>query len=300
MFEPAVKWSGSKRSQAAEIVRRIPSGIDTYYEPFCGGCSILYRMLSDCPQKARRYVCSDLNGDLISLWNTIRDNPKRLIDDYDAMWHEMNCESRDNAEVSSSIESRKRYFEKVRDEFNQSRNPSLFLFIMRTCTNGMPRYNKSGAFNNSFHVTRKGIEPLRLARILRNWSELLRKHRVEFVCRSYEDVWAGEDDFIYCDPPYAGTKGMYFGGIDLYSFFGWLGRQTARWALSFDGKAGISDLTYDVPESLYKTHEYLRNGNSSFRRVIGKDRHADVYESLYCNYKLPEEATLKVQDLFSC
>lgn len=45
MYEPAIKWSGSKRSQAEEILKRFPRQINTYYEPFCGGCSILRRLL---------------------------------------------------------------------------------------------------------------------------------------------------------------------------------------------------------------------------------------------------------------
>ena len=66
MFEPAIKWSGSKRSQAEEIVKLFPKEIDTYYEPFCGGCSVLRRLLSS-DIKVNHYICSDLNGDLINL-----------------------------------------------------------------------------------------------------------------------------------------------------------------------------------------------------------------------------------------
>lgn len=45
VFEPAIKWSGSKRSQAFEILGYFPYEIDTYYEPFCGGCSVLNRLM---------------------------------------------------------------------------------------------------------------------------------------------------------------------------------------------------------------------------------------------------------------
>ena len=86
------------------------------------------------------------------------------------------------------------------------------------------------------------------------------------------------------DPPYAGTKGMYFGGIDLQKFFDWLRDVKCRWILSFDGRTDKEDLTYAVPEDIYARHEYLKSGNSSFRRVIGKDRHASVEESVYLNY----------------
>jgi DNA adenine methylase len=43
--KPIIRWSGSKRNQAKEIIKYFPKNIDTYYEPFCGGASILYRLL---------------------------------------------------------------------------------------------------------------------------------------------------------------------------------------------------------------------------------------------------------------
>ena len=74
MFQPLIKWSGSKRSQASEIIKYFPKEIDTYYEPFCGGCSVL-RTLLESNIKVNRYICSDLNTELIELWRLIKSNP---------------------------------------------------------------------------------------------------------------------------------------------------------------------------------------------------------------------------------
>lgn len=51
MFEPVIKWSGSKRKQASEILTYFSKEIDTYYEPFCGGASVL-RCLLDSKYKS--------------------------------------------------------------------------------------------------------------------------------------------------------------------------------------------------------------------------------------------------------
>ena len=51
--------------------------------------------------------------------------------------------------------------------------------------------------------------------------------------------------------------------------------------LSFDGKSGTFDNTYDVPTDVYSEHKYLCSGNSSFRRILGKSNDSIVYESLY-------------------
>ena len=274
MFEPAVKWSGSKRKQAEKIINRMPREIGTYYEPFCGGCSVLRRLLSSKEHHVNAFVCSDANSDLINLWNAIRDCPVFIVNKYAQMWNELN---KDN-----DLGRKKDYFNQVRERFNATRQPHDFLFIMRTTTNGMPRYNKDGKFNNSFHVTRNGIEPERLNKVIQEWSNVLRERSVEFVCQDYRKVNPEKGDFLYLDPPYAGTTGMYYGGIELNPLWDYLRNVKCGYALSFDGKIdGGEDFTYSVPEDIYTRHEYLKGGNSAFRRVIGKNNHAEILESLY-------------------
>lgn len=272
IFEPVIKWSGSKRSQAENIINHFPKEIDTYYEPFCGGASVLRRLL-DSDIKVNRYVCSDLNDGLIALWNEIKNNPKDVSDYYFKLWHELN--------ENDDKERKKKYFTMVRERFNREKNPLDFMFIMRTTTNGMPRYNSSGEFNNSFHVTRNGIIPETLEKIIYEWSEILNNNNVEFRCCSYEVIQPNENDFMYLDPPYANTKGMYYGKINYNRFWNWLRSCKCKYALSFDGLSGNVDSTYEVPEDVYSKHEYLLNGNSSFKRTIGNSNDSIVYESLY-------------------
>lgn len=281
-FQPAIKWSGSKRSQAVEIVRRIPNKeYSTYYEPFCGGCSILFQVLKT-KNIFQRYVCSDVNGDLISLWNKIKESPDVVISKYSEMWKELNS--------NPDKEYKKRYFAAVRERFNQHRSPFDFMFIMRTTTNGMPRYNAKGDFNNSFHVTRDGINPKTLSSIIYDWAEVLNRNDVLFRHASYDAVSSTRTDFLYLDPPYANTKGMYYGTLDYSKFWEWIRKQDGDYILSFDGKTTSQDMTYDVPKDIYKLHEYLKSGNSSFRRVIGISSTEDVDESIYLSY-IPEEET---------
>ena len=73
-IEPVIKWSGSKRKQAEKIISFFPKKIETYYEPFCGGASVFGRLIHS-NISVKRYVISDLNGDLISLWNEIIKDP---------------------------------------------------------------------------------------------------------------------------------------------------------------------------------------------------------------------------------
>lgn len=279
-FQPVIKWSGSKRSQCEDILEYFPQTINTYYEPFCGGCSMLMGLMNS-DIFVKRYVCSDINKDLIALWEKVKYSPDEIYESYVKLWEELN---KDN-----DIYRKRKFFEEQRDIYNKTHDPLVFFFIMRTTTNGMPRYNQKGEFNNSFHVTRNGIKPELLKPILTEWSVKLRKNNVEFVHRSYEEILGEvkEGDFIYMDPPYFNTKGMYFGGIDFESFFVFLenvSKMNVRFALSFDGKSGDIDNTYSIPENCYRRHLYIKSGNSSFKRTIGKDKNAIVYESLYLNY----------------
>ena len=271
-FQPAIKWSGSKRSQCDEIISYFPRKIETYYESFLGGGSVAYRLMNS-DINVNKFVLSDLNSDLINLYKLIQNDYKSVVSHYELLWNELNKDS--------DFERKKLYFTEIRKRLNEKHDPKDFMFIMRTTTNGTPRYNSDGEFNNSFHVTRNGIEPFRLEKILKEWNDTLNNHNVEFINASYDEFCPNENDFCYYDPPYANTKGMYFGAIDNGKFFSFLSDLKCPYCFSFDGFCEDEDSTYDVPKSVYDEHIYLKNGNSSFRRVIGNKTDKIIYESLY-------------------
>ena len=74
MIESVIKWSESKRSQAATIKPFLPETYGTYYEPFIGGGSMLYALSSE------KSMCGDIYEPLIDLWKEIRDNPTALAE----------------------------------------------------------------------------------------------------------------------------------------------------------------------------------------------------------------------------
>lgn len=271
MFEPVIKWTGSKRSQAEKICSYIPQTIDIYYEPFCGGASVMWRLLHT-NMGVQRFVSSDVNKGLIDLWNTVMFEPVELAKHYRALWTELTKDE--------DIDRRREYYESVRDRYNKEHDPKDFMFIMRTTTNGMPRYNKDGDFNNSFHLTRSGIHPDTLEESIHFWSGVLRFRDVEFRHCSYEEIQPTSQDFVYFDPPYANTKGIYYGTIDYERFWEYLRGLPCPYLLSFDGRAGDDDKTWKVPEDVYTEHVYLDSGKSSFRKLKTGEG-VEVQESLY-------------------
>ena len=277
-FQPIIKWNGSKRIQSEQIVSYFPKYMRTYYEPFCGGCSVLYQLMVSEEKFARDFVCSDTNPDLIDLWNVIKDNPEGLFDEYCRMWTKM--QSMDDKQ------KRREYFEEIRTEFNKTRNPMLFFFLMRTCTNGIPRYNKHKEFNASLHLTRDGIKPKILKPVVMDWSELLNENEVTFKCCDYKEIfeWVEEDDLLYLDPPYENTRtSKYFGEVKFEDFFNQLrilNSRDMKFVLSFDGK---SDGSLIVPTDCYLNRVYIDSRNGSFRKTLEGRTNEDVYESLYWN-----------------
>ena len=265
-IQPAIKWSGSKRSQSTTIFNNMPR-FGRYYEPFVGGGSVAYTVSPDDG------VCGDICEPLINLWKAIQNDYEELYEQYRERWERLQNESY-------------LVFYEIRDSFNENQDSADLLFLSRTCVNGLIRFNKNGEFNNSLHHTRKGIDPSRLKSILAIWSERLQG--IDFRNGDYWETTQDvkENDFVYLDPPYFNTKGRYYGTIDYERFLeylDWLNQRGVKYALSFDGKRGDTDYSVEIPKELYQRHLMLSSGNSSFKKVMDK-KSETVFESLYLNY----------------
>ena len=111
------------------------------------------------------------------------------------------------------------HYYSVRDRFNSTGDPLDFLFLNRSCFNGMIRFNKKGRFNVPFghkpnrfaqaYITKivNQIECFRMATELFSWC---------FVCQDYRITIreAKKEDFVYCDPPYIGRHVDYYDSWD--------------------------------------------------------------------------------------
>ncbi len=261
-----LKWTGSKRSQAARIASFAPQ-FKRYYEPFLGGGALLY--LLGKPGS----VGGDIYEPLTAFWALVRDDPARLIADYSRQW----------AELQKDLPG---YFYVVRDRFNATHKPEDLNFLMRTCVNGIVRFSKKGEFNNSFHLSRKGMQPLRFASAVRAWGHRLKG--VEFRCEDFEGTLADAEagDFVYFDPPYAGNVQRYIGDLDVSRFcrvLEDLNRRGVKWVLSFDGVRGDTAYDYTIPRDIYRRKELLDSGYSAVSKVLNGPVEM-VTESLYLNY----------------
>ena len=157
--------------------------------------------------------------------------------------------------------------------------------MTRTCVNGLIRYNKNGEFNNSFHLSRPGINPETLKKILINWSSII-QHFV-FINTDYRECLST----VFLDPPYGGTKDRYtrneFNLNDFYIELDRLNRIGAKWMLTFDGTAGSRNYSFEPPYDTYQEKFFIETGNSSFRKLM--DNQKDIIkESVYLNFKISD------------
>jgi len=265
-FVPAIKWSGSKRSQVPTILKYIPA-FEKYYEPFIGGGAVAYAIA------AQDGVCGDVCSPLIEFWNKVKATPEELAESYSVRWNRLQEEGYMT-------------FYEIRSRFNAEPNAEDLLFLSRTCVNGLIRFNKNGDFNNALHHTRKGINPETLRLILLEWSG--RIQGTTFINGDYRETTEPitKNDFIYLDPPYFNTRARYYGAIDYESFLEFLAQLNSkgvRYALSFDGSRGEKSYMVDLPKELYKQHLLIQSGNASFRKVMDRETEM-VTESLYLNF----------------
>lgn len=198
--KPFIKWVGGKTQLIETIQKLLPEDFRnqnniTYIEPFVGGGAVLFWILQKYPN-IKKAVINDINPDLTTAYKTIKTNPKGLI---------KALRSIQNEYLPLTEDDRKTYYLSKRERFNTKslepvENTALFIFLNRTCFNGLYRVNSKGLFNVPFG---KYVNPTICDEqtILAD-SELLQK--VEILTGDFEATLkhAGENSIFYFDPPY--------------------------------------------------------------------------------------------------
>lgn len=199
--KPFIKWVGGKSQLIEQLDEQLPADFGnwkniTYIEPFVGGGAMLFYMLQHYPN-IKHAIINDINSDLTTCYRTVRDTPEQLIDSL-----------KDIEKAYLALESedaRREFFMAVRDRYNEKNlepieNTTKFIFLNRTCFNGLYRVNKKGLFNVPFG---KYTNPTICdAETIRKDSELLQ--RVVILNEDFEETieHAQGNTFFYFDPPY--------------------------------------------------------------------------------------------------
>jgi len=178
--KPFLKWAGGKSRLLPALHRCAPKKFGCYFEPFLWGGALFFGL---CPQNA---VLSDSNDELIHCYRIVRDRPEEVI------------------ERLSKLKVSEEEFYKIRamrsEVLSAVARAARFIYLNKTCFNGLYRVNKNGLFNTPFGRNR--IASLVDRANLRRASRALQEARLQ--CADYSAVLqcAVAGDFIYSDPPY--------------------------------------------------------------------------------------------------
>lgn len=182
---PIVKWVGGKTKLLPELLARMPERYGRYYEPFAGGAALFFRV---APKKA---VLADMNADLIGLYTAVARDVGAVIRRLEM--------HRDAHDQDHYYETRARWNDRE-VSWSTPERAAAFLYLNKTCFNGLWRVNRSGAFN--VPIGRYTDPPICVPEALRAARDVLAN--AELRCADYRkavaDARAG--DFLYFDPPY--------------------------------------------------------------------------------------------------
>lgn len=192
-IKPFLKWAGGKSGLIDCLMQFIPKDFNSYYEPFLGGGSLFFYLKNQKILNSKKIYINDKNSELINAYKQVKINPKNILNELEILRKNHN----------------KDYFYKIR---NLDRNPNYFyslskifraarfIYLNKTCFNGLCRYNSKGYFNTPIgsyknpkiynEETIFGVNiALKNVRITDNDFEA-----IALQCK--------KDDFIYFDPPY--------------------------------------------------------------------------------------------------
>lgn len=182
---PFIKWAGGKRWLADTIQELAPAKIENYHEPFFGGGAVFFSL------QPKAAMLSDTNADLISCYKYVRKAPRK-IEALLAVYQERH-----------SVDF---YYEVRASKFSDPiQRAAQFLYLNRTCFNGLYRVNKLGQFNVPVGTKTSVVLP---SDDFRAAAKVLKG--VKLICCDFEVSIdsANEGDFVFCDPPYTVKHNM--------------------------------------------------------------------------------------------
>ena len=186
---PFIKWVGGKRALANAIISKMPDDTRIYWEPFVGGGAVFFIRAS-----TQTAMLSDVNSELTTAYLVVKQFPEQLID-----------ELRQHAVDHHADPD---HYYKVR-KMAHLRSPisvaARFIYLNRTCYNGLYRVNKKGIFNVAKGKYRNPA--ICDAHGIMNASAALQKAEIHH--RDFSRITPAANDFVYCDPPHDGVYAGY-------------------------------------------------------------------------------------------
>lgn len=291
-LKPFVKWVGGKSQLVDELEKMLPTDgervLTKYVEPMVGGGALLFNILSKFDFE--QIYISDINAELMNAYKAIKNNVDALIlklTEMQLLFLPMD----ENGRKYFYYSSRDKFNSLILSESNSIEKAALFIFLNKTCFNGLYRVNKKGQFNVPMGAYKNPC--ICDEDNLRNVSNALQK--VEIVCGDYtlsKNV-IDENSFVYIDPPYrpiSETSGFTSYNTDVFDdneqirlakFIDEINEMGAKIVLSNSDPQNVNEEDTFF-EELYKSYKIKRVEAS--RMINSKsDGRGKIKELLICN-----------------
>ncbi len=260
---PFLRWAGGKRWLVPLLAELIPEDSMTYHEPFLGSGAVFFAM---APSPAH---LSDSNCELVQTFRVVRDSAPELI------------------QALGKYRYDRREYHRVRSMKPRTSlsKAARFVYLNRTCWNGLYRVNQSGEFNVPFG--RRPPEEVCDQKSITAASRLLQGARLETLDfqRSLQQVRKG--DFVFADPPYTVAHGH--NGFLLYNetIFSWADQERLYRALCGVHKVGarflLTNANHSSVRTLFRRFHIKRLTRSSIIAADPENRR-HVTELVITNY----------------
>jgi DNA adenine methylase len=189
---PFLKWAGGKQPFIAKYANRFPQLNGRYIEPFMGGASVFF-FLKRIERRPFLATLSDINLQLVRTFIQVRDDPQQILE---------RLEHLKQGYLEASDKGK--YYSFVREQYNNSLpkvDAATFIFINRTCWNGLYRVNRAGKFNVP-HGTAKANTMFPSEADILNAAASLAHAEIRAMKWQNTIATAEPGDFIFADPPY--------------------------------------------------------------------------------------------------
>lgn len=267
---PFLKWPGGKQWLVRHNFDIFPGRFNNYYEPFLGGGAVFFALQ---PPKA---VLSDINTELINLYACMRDYPQELKGIMEEHQRQHN----------------KQYYYNIRgcEYATNLEKAGRFLYLNRTCFNGMFRVNRQGQFNVPIGTKNNCIYDLDM---FEKYSELLK--RADIINSDFVNVIenAKEGDLVFADPPYAVQKKQ--NGFIKYNdhLFTWKDQERLFESLLEAKRRGalivLTNVNCREVKDMYQSEGFFWREISRISSMAGKaSKRGKITELLITSYQLRE------------
>jgi DNA adenine methylase len=264
-LKPFLKWAGGKTQLIGEITKRIPyhdTQSFTYIEPFVGSGAVFFWIINNFPN-IKSAVINDMNSDLIITYQTIAERVEHLIEIL-KNWE------REYYTLINSPDKKSNYYYSKRELYNSRSSENiiqsaLFIFLNRTCFNGLYRVNRRDLFNVPIGNYKKPT----ICNELNLRAVSLSLQKVKILNTDFENTlkYATDNSFFYFDPPYK--------PLNKTSSFNSYAKNI------FDDYEQIRLLEFcDKLNSL--GHKWLLSNSDSMEGDLEKD----FFDKLYANYNI--------------